>query len=648
MLPPERDELAGNPIREMIGLERAYSDNIFDLGDTERYRIPSSFQSLFIEHTRQINRVAQQIRQLGNTALYDLHTDLMHGYWRHPDILQDYFVCRNKAFLKMREILRMMEMETMFDRPMRSFHLCEGPGYFLDAIYVTWIIQNRGVTEDEIKNKLWEWGANTLNPYFENESCFKKLIDDSHIREHGNRWFFGPSDDGDVKKMTEDYLIQNNLAGSFDLVTADGSTDTQGQEGRIEEVVASLIRAEVEAALILLRKNGRLVLKVYRFCDLDTQNVMMLLADNFRSMKVFKPMASRPGSSEKYVICEGFGEKMNFDLAMLFACDEFFVSRQVSRMEAHVRTFVDKDYPWTWDDRKVYIQEMKDRHYTADRHKCRGALDRLFPSGTLILPSPWLKLYGHNLVRRFREEDLDVAVERYIYSANVYPPDGTKGPADIIRDIMSAKVMCVTSDIPLVVKDSLFIEPMAHLAVQTKKKGCYDLYENVSTINRDLGEDWRRHLQKTSEKYTLTLVPGVTIEHILIALLEGLDDDIESFTLSNLPSERPPLYLSRLSASMNILMGLLYLDYGMGVKEIEFENKAEYNEVRSVLTRLLTEIAALPSGTSLRSFVPIELLDYFHPYICLQNVRHLTHINEDHTSFQPLHREQEPPSDGFD
>ena len=89
------------------------------------------------------------------------------------------------------------------------------------------LLEERRGTEEDIKNRLWEWGANTLNPYFENESCFKKLIDDSHIREHRDRWFFGTSDDGDVKKLTEDYLIKNKLAGSFDLVTADGSTDTQ-------------------------------------------------------------------------------------------------------------------------------------------------------------------------------------------------------------------------------------------------------------------------------------------------------------------------------------------------------------------------------------------------------------------------------------
>lgn len=62
--------------------------------------------------------------------------------------------------------------------------------------------------------------------------------------------------------------------------------------------MSSLISAEVEVALKLLRRNGRLILKTYRFCAKSTRDVMNLLADNFSSIKAIKPMASRPGSSE--------------------------------------------------------------------------------------------------------------------------------------------------------------------------------------------------------------------------------------------------------------------------------------------------------------------------------------------------------------
>ncbi|EFO83570.1 hypothetical protein CRE_02812 [Caenorhabditis remanei] len=643
MHPPERDELAENPIKEMTGEELSYSKNvyIFEGPGNNPLPIPTEIQDWFGDHGRQIHRAALEIRRYGLSKEYDQHTDLLHDYWRHPDILQDYFICKNKAFLKMREILREIRFESPSERgPMRSFHLCEGPGYFIDAVYMALLEERRG-TEEDIKNKLWEWGANTLNPYFENESCFKKLIDDSHIREHRDRWFFGPSDDGDVKKLTEDYLIKNELAGSFDLVTADGSTDTQGQEGQIEEVVASLIRAEVEAALILLRKNGRLILKVYRFCALDTQDVMMLLADNFGSIRVFKPKASRPGSSEKYVICEGFGEKMSLDVGELFRCDEFFVSKQSDRMRMHVKSFVEKSVPYTWEDRKTYIQEMKDRYYTAARHKFRGALNRLFPSGTLKPPSPWLKMYGHNLVRRLHEANIDKAIEQHVQAAEASDrlPRVHRESSEIIADIMSAKVMCVTSDIPLIVKDSLFLEPITHVACQRRQPDCYDLFEKVSTINRDLGDDWRKHLEKIDHRWTLKLVPGITIEHILMAMAELYDDgETFIFRIANVPCDKPPLFLSRLSASMQILIELIFDDYSMTAECcVEFSDMHSYHDddVRRVFTRLLAEIAELPCGTSLRCFVPIELLDYYHPFVCYRNWLNLESIYENVLYFRP-------------
>ncbi|UMM21187.1 hypothetical protein L5515_002978 [Caenorhabditis briggsae] len=579
----ENTKLDANSIEFMSNqeMDKYYNNHVFTFLDHQK--MDSKLDTFeFQNHSKRLEEVALKIRSINNSKSYDEHTDLMHDYWRCPDILRNHFICKNKAFLKMLEILESGFLNHLPWDNLNSFHLCEGPGYFLDAIYVHRLRTTSQHSE-------WHWGANTLNPYFENRSCFEKLIDDSHIRGHERNWYFGPSDDGDVAKLTEDYLIEKGLKGTFDLVTADGSTNTQGKEGQIEEIVGPLIRDEVNAALLLLKPGGSLILKTYRFCEKQIQDVMFLLADNFSEIRVVKPMASRPGSSERYLICNGFGGHLPLPMDLLVLCDEFFIIRQVSRMDLHVKTFENEhgNQKLSWKNRNRFMEQMKSYVF---EEKIPKNLKKMFPSGT----SPWLSLYGHDLIRRNTLENQTFAIQNYINSANLFPKDNFD-PEWIMDQILGQSKMLVTSDIKLESKDSLFIEPIALQALLSNQNSSADLFEGFSTVDS----------LKNS-------VPS-TIAHILFALLKE-----ENLELTNLPTNG--LWLSRISASMFVLLKLVFQNMESGEGWLKWQGRISNNRIHDLFSRLLLELSLLPDGTSIRCFVPIDVLDLFHQHICFQNV----------------------------
>ncbi|PIC40796.1 hypothetical protein B9Z55_008422 [Caenorhabditis nigoni] len=566
-----------NPIEFMSNQEMDdyYNDHTFNFLDHQK--MDSKLDTFeFQNHSKRLEEVALKIRSINDSKSYDEHTDLMHDYWRCPDILRNYSICKNKAFLKMLEILESGFLHHLPWENLNSFHLCEGPGYFLDAIYVHQLRTTTNQSE-------WHWGANTLNPYFENRNCFEKLINDSHIRGHERNWYFGPSDDGDVAKLTEDYMMEKELKGTFDLVTADGSTNTQGKEGQIEEIVGPLIRAEVNAAIMLLKPGGSLILKTYRFCEKEIQDVMFLLADNFSEIRVVKPMASRPGSSERYLICNGFGGRLNLSMDLLASCDEFFIIRQISRMNLHVKTFENGDQKLSWKNRKKFMEEMKSYIF---EEKISKNLKKMFPSGT----SPWLSLYGHDLIRRNTPDNQKFAIQNYINTANLFPREDLD-PEWIMDQILGQSRMMVCSDIKLKTKDSLFIEPIALQAMLSNQNSC-DLFEDFSTVENSRPS---------------------TIAHILSELLKE-----ENLELTNLPKNG--MWLSRISASMFVLFNLVFQKMESGEGWLKWQGRKSNERIHDLLSRLLLEISALPAGTSVRCFVPTDVLDLFHQHICFQNV----------------------------
>jgi cap1 methyltransferase len=90
------------------------------------------------------------------------------------------------------------------------------------------------------------------------------------------------------------------------LVVADGGFDAQRDSECQEGLAQKLVLAEMAAGIDLLHPGGTFVIKMFGFQSSTIRTAMQSMNDMFQSIQVLKPISSRPASSERYVIFEGF------------------------------------------------------------------------------------------------------------------------------------------------------------------------------------------------------------------------------------------------------------------------------------------------------------------------------------------------------
>ncbi|HSG34228.1 MAG TPA: RlmE family RNA methyltransferase [Sphingomonadaceae bacterium] len=98
--------------------------------------------------------------------------------------------------------------------------------------------------------------------------------------------------------------LERALDGPPDLVLSDMAANTVGHRQTDHLRTMALVETAADFAIATLAKGGSFVAKVLAG-GTDTQ-LLALLKRHFRSVKHAKPPASRKGSSEWYVIAQGF------------------------------------------------------------------------------------------------------------------------------------------------------------------------------------------------------------------------------------------------------------------------------------------------------------------------------------------------------
>ena len=108
----------------------------------------------------------------------------------------------------------------------------------------------------------------------------------------------------DVFQENIEKQILKLLGSKADVILSDLSPQISGVwEVDVARSVAICERV-VELSRKLLKKNGKLVMKIFE--GIDTKRILSLLKRDFSFIKLFKPAASRKKSSELYIICLGY------------------------------------------------------------------------------------------------------------------------------------------------------------------------------------------------------------------------------------------------------------------------------------------------------------------------------------------------------
>jgi 23S rRNA U2552 (ribose-2'-O)-methylase RlmE/FtsJ len=179
--------------------------------------------------------------------------------------------------------------------PIRTFHLAEGPGGFIEAV-----ANLRKNPDDEYVGMTILDDKNDRNiPAWKKSDFF--LYSNPNVRIEK-----GADGTGDILSLANFEYCAKTYASSMHFITADGGFDFSTDFNKQEIHIARLLFAQIAFALVMQMKNGHFVLKIFDCFYADTIDLMAILSAFYRTVYITKPQTSRIANSEKYVVCKGF------------------------------------------------------------------------------------------------------------------------------------------------------------------------------------------------------------------------------------------------------------------------------------------------------------------------------------------------------
>ena len=175
--------------------------------------------------------------------------------------------------------------------------LAGGPGSF--TRYILWK-----------EPKSTGWGI-TLRSKKNELNWFEDLLKSKRFKE-----IYGPANDGNL--YNEDNMrafirqVISESKNGVNLVVADGGFGFEDNSSNQEMQIKRLLLDEIISSLSINKIGGNAVYKIYDIFTEYTLDLLYILHRSYTAFAVFKPATSRPGNSEKYVVCLGYkGPNMN-------------------------------------------------------------------------------------------------------------------------------------------------------------------------------------------------------------------------------------------------------------------------------------------------------------------------------------------------
>jgi 23S rRNA U2552 (ribose-2'-O)-methylase RlmE/FtsJ len=202
----------------------------------------------------------------------------------------------SRAFYKLVEIINTMDLLKNYNyKNIKTFHLAEGPGGFIEAM--SYLRNN--------ENDIY-YGTTLIDPSDKNIPVWKKsnIVSDSNIIIEN-----GCDDTGNLYNKDNFIYFNEKYYDNFDFVTADGGIDFSADFDKQEIMASKLIFCEIFYAFTILKENGMFVLKVFDTFYKSSVEYIYLLSIMFKEVYIIKPKTSRTANSEKYIVCKYFNTK---------------------------------------------------------------------------------------------------------------------------------------------------------------------------------------------------------------------------------------------------------------------------------------------------------------------------------------------------
>jgi 23S rRNA U2552 (ribose-2'-O)-methylase RlmE/FtsJ len=200
----------------------------------------------------------------------------------------------SRSFFKMVEIIQTFKMQ--FRGPIRTFHLAEGPGGFIEAVRYL-----RDNTEDiYVGMTLLDDKKNDSSiPAWKKSEWFLKSNPNVVLEN-------GADGTGDILSFENFEYVVAKYPEKMDLITADGGFDFSIDFNQQEIFIGRLLFAQMAYAICMQKYKGKFVLKIFDCFMQHTVDILYILSSFYEKVYIMKPNTSRYANSERYIICIGF------------------------------------------------------------------------------------------------------------------------------------------------------------------------------------------------------------------------------------------------------------------------------------------------------------------------------------------------------
>ena len=203
----------------------------------------------------------------------------------------------SRSYFKMIELMGFFKLLD-FQEPeqsLRSFHLAEGPGGFIEALaHVRQNPQDKYIGMSILDDR--------KDP---NIPAWKKS---KHFLQENPNVFIetGKDETGDILTLDNLDYCKDLYARSMHIITGDGGFDFSVDFNNQENHISKLLFAQMVYALVMQKKGGHFILKMFDCFLEQTVDILSILSSCYGKVYITKPQTSRYANAEKYLVCKDF------------------------------------------------------------------------------------------------------------------------------------------------------------------------------------------------------------------------------------------------------------------------------------------------------------------------------------------------------
>lgn len=236
----------------------------------------------------------EKFKKMTNAYEY-IHTNVPHSCYS-VSLLKPI----SRSFFKLVEIYNLLDIN--FPNNIKSFHLAEGPGGFIEGI--KYIRNNK---KDIYYGMTLISSNNVSVPGWKKA---QKLIQTSNIKI-----IVGADKSGDLYNPINLEYCRDKFYHSMDFITGDGGFDFSIDYNKQEELALRLIFSQVAFAITMQKYGGVFILKMFDIFLKPSIDILFILSSLYEKVLIIKPKTSRIANSERYIVCKNFllkkGDRLN-------------------------------------------------------------------------------------------------------------------------------------------------------------------------------------------------------------------------------------------------------------------------------------------------------------------------------------------------